>query len=366
MNLNGATLQILKECEKLGIPAMDCVIYHKGKEVFRYMSGYSDDAKTKKVDGSERYNLYSCSKLITCTAALQLVEKDIIRLEDPVYEYLPEFRNMKKLQDGKLQDVKNTMTLRHLFTMTAGLTYQRNTDNIRRGIAETGGRMQTREAMKYLACDPLAFEPGESWQYSLCHDVLAAVVEVASGKRFGVYLKENIFDPCGMDKTTFLLPDEELPQITAQYQYDNAAKKYNYCGPENQGFKFGSEYESGGAGCVSTVNDYISFMENLRKGNLFIKKETLARMASPQISKYAEKVMTSGFLADQKNYSYGLGVRCPKFMSPELDFGWGSAAGAYLAILPEQEITIFYVQHVLGSATQPLRVELRKSVLKDL
>ena len=75
---------------------------------------------------------------------------------------------MKKLVDGTIENVKNTMTLRHLFTMTAGLTYNVKSENIKRGIAETHGTMPTREAMKYRACDPLVFEPGTSWQYMMC------------------------------------------------------------------------------------------------------------------------------------------------------------------------------------------------------
>ena len=75
MNQNGETLKLLKQLEALGVPGIDCTVYQKGREVFRYRSGYSDVAKTKPVDGTERYNIYSCSKLITCTAALQLVEK---------------------------------------------------------------------------------------------------------------------------------------------------------------------------------------------------------------------------------------------------------------------------------------------------
>ena len=124
MKQDGKTLELLKQFEKLGIPSIDCVVYHKGKCVFRYMSGYSDEAHQRPVNGKERYNIYSCSKVITCTAALQLVENDTIRLEDAVYEYLPEFRHMKKTVDGKLEDVNNVMTIRHLFAMTAGLTYK--------------------------------------------------------------------------------------------------------------------------------------------------------------------------------------------------------------------------------------------------
>ena len=364
MKQNGETLKLLKRFEEMGIPSVDCVVYHKGNCVFRYMSGYSDEAKTKPIDGSERYNIYSCSKVITCTALMQLVEKDALRLEDAVYEYLPEFRNMKKRVDDHLEDVKNTMTVRHLITMTAGLTYALGTENIRRGQKETSGAMPTREAMKYIACDPLVFEPGSSWQYSLCHDVLAAIVEVVSGKRFGLYVKENIFDRVGMKRSTFLLPDDELPQLAAQYRYNAESKSYNCCGPALS-FKLGTRYESGGAGCISTAEDYIAFLEALRRGETLLKRETIARMTCPQISRAAERGYAS-FLLPGSDHSYGLGVRCPRPGGRRRDWGWGGAAGAFLAIMPEEEASLFYVQHVLWSPVQQLRNSLRETVIEDL
>ena len=271
---------------------------------------------------------------------------------------------MKKIVDGKLEDVKNTMTVRQLLTMTAGLTYNTASENIKRGQQETGGRMQTREAMKYLACDPLVFEPGSSWQYSLGHDVLAAIVEVASGKRFGLYVKENIFDRIGMKHTTFLLPENDLPEIAAQYRFDAQSGKYNFRGPQIQSFKLGSEYESGGAGCISTVDDYIAFLENLRSGERLLRRDTITRMTSPEISKAAETVYHQ--IYSRPEHSYGLGVRCPEPGSRALDWGWGGAAGAYLAIIPSLETTFFYVQHVLGSPVQHPRKDLTDAVIRDI
>ena len=363
MKQDGEVLDLLKQFESAGIPGLDCVVYQKGQCVFRYRAGYSDEARQKPVDGTERCNIYSCSKLITCTAVMQLVEKDIIRLDDAVYEYLPEFRRMKKIADGRLEEVKNTMTIRHLLTMTAGLTYRTATENLRRGQQETQGRMPTREAMKYLACDPLIFEPGTCWNYSLCHDVLAAVVEVASGERFGLYVKKNIFDRVGMDRSTFLLPENELPEIAAQYRFVPADGKYHFCGPQIQNFKLGSEYESGGAGCISTVDDYIAFLENLRSGERLLRRETIARMTVPQIAKAAEG---SYHATARPQYSYGLGVRCPMPGGPALDYGWGGAAGAYLAIIPSAEVSFFYLQHVLSSPVQQVRKTLTEAVMKDL
>jgi CubicO group peptidase (beta-lactamase class C family) len=360
MKQNGKVLELLMRFEEMGIPSIDCIICHRGKRVFRHQSGFSDEARTKRLDGSERYNIYSCSKPITCTAALQLVEQGMLRLDDAVYEYLPEFRKMKKRNGDKLETVQNTMTIRHLFTMTAGLSYNTNSENLQLGKKETQGRMPTRTAMQYLARDPLGFEPGTQWQYSLCHDVLAAVVEVVSGERFGIYVKKNIFDRLGMKHSTFLLPEDELNQIAAQYRYDPETQKFNACGPQIQTFKLGTEYESGGAGCISSAADYSAFLEGLRSGERLLRRDTIAQMSSPQISETVAQTFT------ETRYSYGLGVRCPKPGMDTQDFGWGGAAGAYLSILPDAEASIFHVQHVITSPNQGLRSLFVDALLQDL
>ena len=89
---------------KLGLPGFDLSIYHKGKCVLRHMNGYSDLENKIKMSGNERYNIYSCSKVITCVAALQLYEKGLFSLEDRLSDYMPEFENMKIVSKGKLTD----------------------------------------------------------------------------------------------------------------------------------------------------------------------------------------------------------------------------------------------------------------------
>ncbi|MBQ6352465.1 MAG: beta-lactamase family protein [Lentisphaeria bacterium] len=368
MNQHGKVFELLKHFEAMGIPSIDCIVYHRGKCVFRHLAGFSDEAKRKPTDGNELYNLYSCSKLITCTAALQLVETGDLQLDAPVGDYLPEFRRLTKRVGERIEPVRNTMTVRHLFTMTAGLTYAVDTDNLKRGRAETDGEMPTREAMKYLAQDPLAFEPGEGWRYSLCHDVLAAIVEVVSRQRFGEYVEKHIFAPLGMKRSTFLLPDERLPEIAAQYSWREEERKFVPIGPRITPYKLGRAYESGGAGCVSTVEEYITFLENLRSGEALLRRDTVAMMSSPQIppefTTAAKTVPLRQFMIE--GYSYGLGVRCPKPGVDKPDFGWGGAAGSYLAILPEAEATIFYAQHVRNSPNRTLRIQLPTALVEDL
>jgi CubicO group peptidase (beta-lactamase class C family) len=112
----------------------------------------------------------------------------------------------------------------------------------------------------------------------LSHDVLAAIVEVVSGKQFGEFVKENIFDVVGMKRSTFLLPDEELSEVAAQYRYDSESGQYIPCSKGVQITKFGSKYESGGGGCISTVDDYIAFLSDDGKFEFGFSKGKLKRI----------------------------------------------------------------------------------------
>ena len=165
-----------------GVPACEVEI-RKGHEVlFRYRSGHSDADGTKPLTGNELYNLYSCSKPMTCAAAMQLVEQGKLGLEDSVSRYLPEFAEPYMLKDEQRIPATKAMTIRHLFTMTAGLDYNLRTQHIL-SLIEENPHATTREIVSRIARAPISFEPGERFQYSLCHDVLAAVVEVVSGER---------------------------------------------------------------------------------------------------------------------------------------------------------------------------------------
>ena len=180
----------------LGVPGVDLAVYKDGECILRYMNGYSDLENKVKMSGKERYNIYSCSKIITCTAALQLLEKGKYLLTEPLYEYMPEFREMYVKKEFSLSDegrlTSEGKKIKHLFEMTAGFSYDCNSPEMKKAFEETDGRCPTRETMKYLAKDPLDFEPGDRWNYSLCHDVLAALVEVLSGEKFEDYVKKNI------------------------------------------------------------------------------------------------------------------------------------------------------------------------------
>ena len=337
------TINVMESFREMGLPGYDLIVYKDGKQIFRHWNGYSDLENRIPMTGTERYNIYSCSKPITCVAAMQLWEKGLFSLEDPLSKYIPEFAEMTVQTPEGIKKAEKPILIKHLFEMTAGFSYDCGCPAILRTREETGGRCPTVQTIRNLASEPLCFEPGAQWNYSLCHDVLAAVVEVISGVRFGEYVKQNIFDPLGMKNSTFLLPEEEVEGLAAQYRFNAELGVPVNCGKQIQTYKLGSEYESGGAGCISTAEDYIKFLEALRVGDVILKKDTIQFMATDRLND-AQKAT----YWDQ-DWSYGLGLRCPKENGKTTDFGWGGAAGAFLAVDIPNGLTLYYAQHMLSS-----------------
>jgi len=261
-----------------------------------------------------------------------------------------------------LVPAKRQIRILDLFCMGAGLTYNIHTPNLKKAREATGGRCPTVETMNYLAKDPLVFEPSTSYKYSLCHDVLAAVVEIISGMPFTDYVKKNIFDPLGMANSTFYLDESEWDIVAEQYKFDKELGHVVNVGKDIQITKIGSEYVSGGGGCISTTEDYILFLEAMRKGDVLLKKETTDLMTTNHLN--GGQLKNFGHLG--KGYGYGLGVRCPLGNSGVTDFGWSGAGGAYLAIDCVHNITLFYVQHVLAAPNRGFRPRIFEYAQKAL
>lgn len=343
-----------------GMPGFDLMVMKDGKEVLRYKNGFSDAERGIPVRGNEKYNIYSCSKVMTCVAAMQLWEKGLFSLDDRLSDYMPEFEKMNVATENGVRPAKRPILIHNLFEMTAGFTYDRSTDNIRRAKDETGGRCPTREFMKYYARDPLAYEPGDEWLYSLGHDVLAALVEVISGQKFEEYVKESIFDPLGMNDSTFLLPESERKNVAPLYRYNKETGRSEPLGTPVPEYVFGSEYASGGAGVVSTVEDCMKFAEGVRLRKI-IKDGTVELMKTDRLTEKERP-----YYWNKTDYGYGLGVRCAKKDGFFRDYGWGGAAGAYLAIDDERGLSLYFASHMLSSPLRRFRPYIYRFVCAEL
>ena len=128
---------------KMGIPGFDLIVYKDGQCVLRHMGGYADRENQIPVQGKEKYHIYSCSKLFTCVAAMQLWEKGMFSLEDKLSDYLPAFREMTVKTKNGIEKAKNPIRIHNLFSMTAGLNYNLQTPALKEYYAAGDGRCPT-------------------------------------------------------------------------------------------------------------------------------------------------------------------------------------------------------------------------------
>lgn len=370
-------------------PSVDVLVYRNHELLFRYFKGVMDIENGGELKGDEYYFIYSMTKMITCCCALQLLEQGKYDLDDPISKWLPEYSKMRitaealntenaaKIASGqavgedvKVEDdgyAKTPITVRHLFTMTAGLDYAIYCDEIRN--AKENGKTTTREIVASFAEKTLGFEPGTRFRYSLCHDVLGALVEIWSGKKFGDYMKENVFEPLGMKNTFFGLPQDitKMPSLYSIYVNQPFKKEELRCV-----YTITDEYESGGAGLTSTTEDYALFLDAVasggvgKSGNRILKQETINLWKTNQLSGQAAE----DFDNMRRGYGYGLGVRVhidptrSGTISPVGEFGWDGAAGAFSMVDPVNNISLTYFQHVCGFA--PDQSAIRNALYKDL
>ncbi|KAF4326256.1 hypothetical protein G195_000062 [Phytophthora kernoviae 00238/432] len=326
---------------------------HQNDTVFRYRNGYANLEEQTPIGEDAIINLYSMSKIMTCVAALQLVERGQMLLNDPVSDFLPEYAEMtvkKTLPNGEIRLEKAT-----------------------RAITSTNGKLPTRDFAKALAKEPLLFEPGTQWNYSMCHDVLGALVEVVSGRRFGTYLQEEITGPLGMNDTAFDLNAEQQARLIPQYAYNDELEKAVRM--DGNGFRVGTELESGGAGLLSTISDYALFLNALTGRGTSPEGVRILSPASVDLMRtdHLNDLTRGDYSWDQMGgYGYGLGVRThvsksrSGSLSPLGEFGWSGAAGCMAIIDPDSELTVMYAQHLLNSQEPYVQPRLRNVVYSCL
>ena len=369
----------LKNCmdeivQKHNTPGVDCLVYKDHEIVFRYFTGMSDIENNKKMEGNELYLIFSMTKMLTCTAALQLFEQGKYLMSDPLSKYLPEFEKMKisagelnaeesakittggslgeSVKTNQHRYAKNQITIKDLFTMGAGLDYALNDDAITNALNE--GKTSTRELVSAMSEKSLGFEPGTRFRYSLCHDVLGALIEVWSGEKLGEYMRKNIFEPLNMNNTFFGVTKDEakLSKMATRYTFDEKRKPKRL--PLECVYNLSEQYESGGAGLTSCTEDYAVFLDALscggvgKNGKRILSSKTVELMGTNHL----KGKQCKDFYQLRPGYGYGLGVRThidktiSGSLSPIGEFGWDGAAGAFSLVDIKNKISLTYFQHI--------------------
>ncbi len=359
---------------KLGVPGCDLVVFRDHEQIFRCMAGDRDADGRHPMEGNEWYWMYSCSKVVTTCAAMQLIEKGKLNPDDPVCHYLPAYGHLTVQTGEGVRPASRVMTVRHLMSMQSGLDYNLQRPAVEELIRSTGGNVGTREIVDAFAKDPLCFEPGTDFLYSLSHDVLAAVIEVVSGERFSDYLKHHIFEPLGITGFDFRLRPEYMEVLCAPYTMENGQLVLNQ--PDCNNYHLTPEYESGGAGLIGNVRSFITLVDALacegkgRDGYPLLSPEMLQLWSSNQLGPRSRASFDQW---RRIGYSYGLGVRTRVNhmiggAGPVGEFGWDGAAGAWNMIDIHDHVSAYFSMHVrnFGYAYDVIHPTIRSLIFEGL
>ncbi len=308
----------------LGIPGSDTVIYKNHEEVFRHQSGIDSRRLLTPMRKDAIYNVYSASGVLTCIAAMQLVERGELLVTDPLYAYIPEFRDVKVRVKDEAGNTVGTVapsmpiTLKHLFTMTSGIGECSGDEAVRSAIERTSGQADTVEIVKSFATVPLEADPGAKHTGGLSLDVLGAVVEIVSGVRLSEFLKNNVFEPLGMKNTSFGIDTSDYSRLASIYELDATSADAVEIPSYKCDRRLGCRYESGGYGIASTVEDFAVLADTLASDGVSKNGERI-------ISEYALDVMTKNVLEPSQLAAFSSGVNA----------GYGFGYGLSVNVAPE-------------------------------
>lgn len=359
------------------------LVSRKGQVAYLDSLGFMDRENKRPMQEDAIFRIYSMSKAITSIAIMQLYEKSKFRLDDPVYWYIPSWKNLRVYQSGVYPNFLTSrperhMTIRDLLTHMSGLTYdfmyKSNVDAAYRKTkvqqAET-----LEEFVEILSTLPLEFSPGNKWNYSVSTDVLGYLVEVISGMKLEEYFKANIFEPLNMEDTSFSCPQEKVDRLASLYEHVPNGE------PRLLEIPFlNTKMASGGGGLFSTMADYHNFCSMLLNqgefsGKRLIGRKTLELMTVNHLPNNQDLTEMSESAFSETPYAgVGFGLGFSVMLDPAKsqttsdigEYGWGGAASTVFMINPKEDMFIIFLTQLLPSSTYQVRRELRSLVYSSL
>lgn len=383
MNLQERVLRVLDMAianeEFAGISVL---VRKDDREVLYTASGYADREKETPIRRDSIFRLYSQTKPITSAAAMLLMERGQLDLMASVEQYLSGFRGQQVLADGRLVPVKRPVRIMDLLGMIAGLSYPAEDEvgqmagrvfEENQRLMDAGHGLDTLDFVNRLGQVPLAFHPGEHFRYSTCADVLGAVVEAVDGRRFSRFLEEEFFQPLGMKDTAFWVPEEKRERLVTCYEQRDGhltpwTGTHLCCGR----YDAPPAFESGGAGLVSTLDDYMAFAQMLLHGGEFqgrriLSEETVRFMTQPQLGAQPMRDMWDSL----EGFGYGKLMRvCVEpgrvnGLARLGEYGWDGWLGTYVANFPHENMTLLLMTNRTNCGTAPMTRCVRNAVLSE-
>lgn len=391
----------IKEGRLKGVHA---AVYQNGSLVYDHFYGYRDVELKDTMQGNEEYFIQSMTKPIVSVGLMKLYEAGKIKLDDPIEKYLPEFKNLRVVNDPKIgsssgsHPANASITIRQLLSHTSGLSHGISPIAYDKEIFNAAFNPTIKtlaERVAVIATLPLMFQPGTKFTYSFSVDVTARIIEVVSGKSLDVYLKEKIFEPLGMKNTGYNLNEDQTKREMMVYDFmpDKTLKRALGQPKPNKNTLF-----AGVNALFSTTHDYMVFAEMLLdKGSLnavqILKPATVDLMTTTVtddlLTKTKEKSnyinAANGLVVDgmgtlnlEPGYDFGLGLCVLKDPSiakrdnaAKGEFFWSGANATHFFVNPTQKlVAVFMTQIGFMPNRNPYGFyfgdEFRKNIYKDI
>jgi CubicO group peptidase (beta-lactamase class C family) len=314
------------------------------------------------------------TKPIASTALMQLYERGLVQLDDPVAKYIPSWANLRVYQSGTYPNFLTTacerpMTVRDLLTHQSGLTYgfmnNTNVDAAYRQLGIGGGGDSLEQMVAKLAGLPLEFSPGTGYNYSHSTDIVGYLVEVISGQPLDDYLQEQIFGPLGMIDTAFWAPPEKADRLATNYGASGDGSIQVVDDAATSPYLHDPIYLSGGGGLVSTASDYLRFCQMLLgkgtlEGSRIIGPKTLELMTKNHITggksvaAAASKASPMWREPSHQGTGFGLGFAVTldnadaQLPGTPGSFTWSGAAATHFWIDPTEDLAVVFMTQYMS------------------
>ncbi|MGI9250937.1 MAG: serine hydrolase domain-containing protein [Pseudohongiellaceae bacterium] len=301
---------------------------------------------TDPVNAETIFRIYSMTKPIVSVAIMSMVEDGLIGLDDPLEKYIPEFANLQVMNPttAAVSSAENSITIENLLTHESGLIqaiFSPNSELGKQYRSQLSGDMLLADFAAKLGGLPVHFEPGSAWHYGHSTDILGRVLEVAGESTLDVVLQERIFDPLGMDETSFWVPEEKAGRLAQPIHgimmSDNTVPR---------------QMLSGGGGLNSTTEDYVRFAEMLLNGGVYrgqriIEEDTLDLMLEKRIGDTVDR--TAFFFGTTGDWGLGFHLQ-PTTDDPNgpHNFGWRGIGGTIFVVDRENDFYMVYMEQKWG------------------
>ena len=346
------------------LSAIQTAIVKNGKLIHFDSYGSSDISENDPLEEDDIFRIASMTKPIVSIGLMMLYEEGKFSLNDPVYKYIPEFKNLTIKKRKKVKPVKNHVKIIDLLRHSAGLNFKGPEDY--RKVINMNLEEYTKESVK----EPLRFEPGTTWWYSSSTDICGYLIEILSGQKLDVYLKDKIFDPLKMNDTSFELPKNKLDRLTTLYVVGEKKELVSFDNKSNSPFKDKVTLLNGSGGLLSTTKDYLKFsVMLLNNGSIgseqILKKSTLDLMKQDHSLGLKYKKLVFG-----KKKGFGLGFEVVKEEDTKFGskgtFGWGGMFGTYFRADPKQNMVYIYMTQSFETYRLKLADKFRAMVYESI